>query len=141
MNKVLALSTVSFDAFLLDFMGLTFGLALVLANDNEVKNIDELAELMHKEKPDSIAFTTPSRALQYLENMNFKNEFPTGKYIGVGGEMVPKELISNLLENYDVEIYNIYGPTETTVICNTTKITDADNITVGKSLYNYITES
>ena len=140
MDKVVALSTVSFDAFLLDFMSLTFGSTVILANDSEVKNIDELAQLMHSEKPDAITFTTPSRALQYLENKNFKKEFTSIKYIGVGGEMVPKELIRSILENYGTEIYNIYGPTETTVTSNTTRITNADNINVGKALYNYITE-
>ena len=54
MDKVVALSTVSFDAFLLDFMSLTFGLTVILANDREVKNIDELAQLMSREKPDAI---------------------------------------------------------------------------------------
>ena len=54
--------------------------------------------------------------------------------------MVPKELIRSILENYGTEIYNIYGPTETTVTSNTTRITNADNINVGKALYNYITE-
>ncbi|WP_295611957.1 non-ribosomal peptide synthetase, partial [uncultured Methanobrevibacter sp.] len=140
MDRVIALSTVSFDAFLLDFMSLTFGLTIILANDSEVKNIDELAQLMHRENPDAIAITTPSRAMQYLENKNFKNEFASIKHIGVGGEMLPKELVRSILENYDAEIYNMYGPTEITITSNTTRITNTDNINVGKALYNYITE-
>ena len=45
MHKTLAISTVSFDAFLLDFMPLTYGLEMVLANDSEIKNIKELRRL------------------------------------------------------------------------------------------------
>ena len=140
MKRTLALSTVSFDAFLLDFMPLTFGLEVVLANDSEIKNIKELAELVKREKPDSLTFSAPSRFKQYLEYEEFAKQVPNFKYIGVGGEMVPQDLISRLLEYPDLEVYNIYGPTETTVTCNTHKITDAENITVGKALHNCITE-
>ena len=140
MKKTLALSTVSFDAFLLDFMPLTFGLEMVLANDSEIKNIKELAELVEREKPDALTFSAPSRFKQYLEYEEFAKEVPNFKYIGVGGEMVPQDLISRLLEYPDLEVYNIYGPTETTVTCNTHKLTSAENITVGKALHNCITE-
>ena len=140
MKRTLALSTVSFDAFLLDFMPLTFGLEMVLANDSEIKNIKELAELVKREKPDSLTFSAPSRFKQYLENEEFAKQVPNFKYIAVGGEMVPQDLISRLLEYPNLEVYNIYGPTETTVTCNAYKITDAENITVGKALHNCITE-
>jgi non-ribosomal peptide synthetase component F len=140
MKKTLALSTVSFDAFLLDFMPLTFGLEMVLANDSEIKNIKELAELVEREKPDSLTFSAPSRFKQYLEYEEFAKQVPNFKYIAVGGEMVPQDLISLLLEYPDLEVYNIYGPTETTVTCNAKKLTDAENITVGKALHNCITE-
>ena len=140
MKKTLALSTVSFDAFLLDFMPLTFGLEMVLANDSEIKNIKELAELVKREKPDSLTFSAPSRFKQYLEYEEFAKQVPNFKYIGVGGEMVPQDLISRLLEYPNLEVYNIYGPTETTVTCNAHKLTTAENITVGKALHNCITE-
>ena len=140
MKKTLALSTVSFDAFLLDFMPLTFGLEMVLANDSEIKNIKELAELIKREKPDALTFTAPSRFKQYLEYDEFAKEVPNFTYIGVGGEMVPQDLISQLLDYPNLEVYNIYGPTETTVTCNTCKITSTDNLTVGKALHNCITE-
>ena len=140
LNKTLGLSTVSFDAFLLDFMSLTYGLEFVLANDSETKNITDLTRLIHEEKPDGFTFTTPSRLREYLENEQFNEEFSTFKYIAVGGEMVPEDLLSYILENSDTALYNIYGPTETTVISNSKRITDTSLITVGKALYNYVTE-
>ena len=140
MKKTLALSTVSFDAFLLDFMVLTYGLEMVLANDSEIKNIKELTELIKKENPDSLTFTAPSRFKQYLEYEEFNKLVPNFKYIAVGGEMVPQDLMYKLLEYPDLELYNIYGPTETTVISNAHKLTNKDKITVGKALYNCITE-
>ena len=140
MKKTLALSTVSFDAFLLDFMPLTLGLEVVLANDSEIKNIKELVELIKREKPDSLTFTAPSRFKQYLEYDEFAKEVSNFKYIAVGGEMVPQDLIAQLLEYPDLDVYNIYGPTETTVICNAYKLNSAYNLTIGKALHNCITE-
>lgn len=116
MNKTLGLSTVSFDAFLLDFMSLTVGLEFVLANDSETKNITDLTKLIHEEKPDALTFSTPSRLREYLENEQFNDEFSTFKYIAVGGEMVPQDLLAYILENSDTALYNVYGPTETTVL-------------------------
>ncbi len=140
MNKILAISTVSFDAFLLDFMGLTFGVELVLANDNEIKNIKALTDLVKRQKPDTLAIIVPSRLRQYLEYPEFSKELSSFSYIGLGGEMLSRDLVEELLKYPDLNIFNLYGPTETTVTCNANKITSADNITVGKSLYNYITE-
>ncbi|WP_407414725.1 amino acid adenylation domain-containing protein, partial [Methanobrevibacter sp.] len=140
MNKTLALSTVSFDAFLLDFMSLTFGLEVVLANDSEAKNITDLTRLIHDEKPDALTFSTPSRLREYLDNEQFNKEFSSFKYVAVGGEMVPQDLIAYVLENSEADVYNIYGPTEATVISNSCKITDPKELTVGKALYNYVTD-
>ncbi|WP_407432545.1 amino acid adenylation domain-containing protein [Methanobrevibacter sp.] len=140
MNKILALSTVSFDAFLLDFMSLTFGLEVVLANDNEIKNIADLTDLIKREKPDSLPITVPSRLRQYMEYDEFVKELNDFRYIALGGEMIPHDLVVQLLEFSDLEIFNLYGPTEVSVTCNGIKITDADNITVGKALHNFITE-
>ena len=140
MNKILALSTVSFDAFLLDFMGLTFGSEIILANDSEIKNIKELTDLIKREKPDSLAIIVPSRLRQYLEYEEFAKEASNFKYIAVGGEMAPHDLIAQLLENPDLSLFNLYGPTEASVTCNGNKITDANNVTIGKALHNFITD-
>ena len=140
MKKTLAITTVSFDTFLLDFMSLTFGLEVVLANDSEVKNIGELTELISRQKPDALTFTTPSRIRQYLEYDRFAEELSTFSYIAVGGEILPQDVVSKILDNADTDIFNIYGPTETTVTCNSINITSPDNITVGKALHNYVTD-
>ncbi|WP_405304351.1 amino acid adenylation domain-containing protein, partial [Methanobrevibacter sp.] len=140
MKKNLAISTISFDAFLLDFMTLTFGCHIVLANDNETKNILELTSLIHKEKPDTLTCITPTRLKQYLDYDKFKKELDTFKHICVGGEKLSQELVAEVLNNCDAIIYNNYGPTETTVACNSKKITTPKKINVGKSFPNCITD-
>ena len=139
-KKNLSISTVSFDAFLLDFMSLTFGCQMVLANDSEIKNIVELTSLIIKEKPDTITCITPTRLKQYLEYDKFKKELDTFKYICVGGEKLTQELVDEVLKNSNAIIYNNYGPTETTVACNSKEITTPKKINVGKTLPNYITD-
>ena len=75
-----------------------------------------------------------------MEYDEFAKAVSNFKYIAVGGEMVPQDLIAQLLEYPDLDVYNIYGPTETTVICNAYKLTSAYNLTIGKALHNCITE-
>ena len=139
-KRNLAISTVSFDAFLLDFMVLTLGSQMILANDSETKNIHELVSLIEKETPDAITCITPTRLKQYMEYDKFKKELNMFKYICVGGEKLSRELASEVLKNSDTIIYNNYGPTETTVECNSKKITTPKKINVGKTLPNYITD-
>ncbi|WP_292889084.1 SDR family oxidoreductase, partial [Methanobrevibacter sp. UBA212] len=100
----------------------------------------ELTELIHRQKPDALTFTTPSRIRQYLEYDRFAEELSTFSYIAVGGEILPQDVVSKILDNADTDIFNIYGPTETTVTCNSINITSPDNITVGKALHNYVTD-
>ena len=140
MKRTLAISTVSFDAFLLDFMTLTYGLEVVLANDTEIKNIEELTELIKREKPESLTFTVPSRFKQYMEHEEFAEQIPNLRYIAIGGEMVPQDLISKLHKYPELEIYNGYGPTETTVLSNAHKMLEGEEVTIGKALNNCITE-
>ncbi|WP_296859584.1 non-ribosomal peptide synthetase [uncultured Methanobrevibacter sp.] len=140
LNKFLAITTVSFDPFLLDFMALTFGIEIVLANDEEVKNIKELVDLIEREKPDAIPSSTPSRLNQYFEFEGFRNVMHYFKYMCMGGEMMPEDLYDNFSKYTNASIYNAYGPTETTVMSNSKKINDVDKITIGKPLHNYVTD-
>ena len=139
-TKALSITTVSFDPFLLDLSSLTFGLQLVLASDSQTKNIEELTDLIRREMPDAITSSTPSRIKQYMEYEEFTKLLPNFKYIGTGGEMMPKELVSEVSSISDVAFYNTYGPTETTVASNALNVMESDKITVGKALFNYITD-
>jgi len=141
-NKNLGLVTVSFVAFLSDFMSLTFGNTLLFANDEEVKNIESLVQLIQKEKPDALTFTTPSRIKQYMEYEPFKKEFSTINKICMGGELVTKDVLSMLqTNNKEIEIYIAYGCTEVTGIGTLEKVTDINKeLTIGTSPFNTVSE-
>ena len=140
MKRNLGISTVSFVAFLVDFMSLTFATTLILANDNEIENIESLTRLIQSEKPDALTFTTPSRLKQYLEYESFAKELPSINYITIGGEMVTKDVLSKL--PYDnTNVYIGYGSTETSGFATLEKITDPNNdLTIGKSVHNVISD-
>ena len=140
MNRNLGISTVSFVAFLVDFMSLTFGTTLILANDNEIENIESLTRLIQNEKPDAITFTTPSRLKEYLEYESFTKELSSIDYITIGGEMVTKDVLSKLPYD-DTNVYIGYGSTETSGFATAEKITDLNNdLTIGKSVHNVISD-
>ena len=140
MNRNLGISTVSFVAFLVDFMSLTFGTTLILANDNEIENIESLTRLIESEKPDAITFTTPSRLKQSLEYESFTKELSSINYITIGGEMVTMDVLSKLPCD-KTNVYIGYGSTETTGFATLEKITNPNNdLTIGKSVHNAISD-
>ena len=126
MNKNLGISTVSFVAFLVDFISLTFGTTLILANDDEIENMESLARLMQNEKPDALTFITPSRLKQYLEYETFTKKLSSIDYIAIGGEMVTKDVLSKLPCD-ETKVYIAYGSSETSGFATIEKINDLNN--------------
>jgi len=139
-RKMLSITTVAFDVFLHEVMiTLLNSRTLVMASDEETKNPLELVKLFNRAEVDSF-FATPSRMLQYMEVEGVCEALSHCKFISIGGEPYPPQLHKKLESCSSGEIYNVYGPTETTISCNTTRITDADNINVGKPLLNVYEE-
>ncbi|WP_407422537.1 amino acid adenylation domain-containing protein [Methanobrevibacter sp.] len=138
-ESMLSITTVSFDASMIEVLGcFVNGRTLIFADDNQTKDIFELVELIERTHPDYMGFT-PSRLLQYMEFDGFKQALHSFKAIKVGGEKFPKELLE-LLSEYDIDVYNSYGPTETTVQSNLKHMKFDEEISVGGSLFNYITD-
>ena len=80
--------------------------------------------------------TTPSRYTNLLAdtaNHEFLKEITD---IMVGGEALPKNLLSYLKKISNANIYNMYGPTETTIWSTVKDMTNSNNITIGKPIVN-----
>ena len=118
---------------------LSNGLKLVLADDNQVKNVPDLIELLNKEKPET-SDITPSRLASYLEVPEFCDAISCLKGLFIGGEQFSRSVYEKFRRYSDAKIYNIYGPTETTITSNIKEITDINDITVGPPLTNYVTD-
>ncbi|WP_405307469.1 non-ribosomal peptide synthetase, partial [Methanobrevibacter sp.] len=139
-DSVLCLATISFDAAVEDILTpLSNGLKLVLADDNQVKNVPDLIELLKKEKPET-SDITPSRLASYLEVPEFCDAISCLKGLFIGGEQFSRSVYEKFRRYSDAKIYNIYGPTETTITSNIKEITDINDITVGPPLHNYVTD-
>ena len=139
-SNLLSIATIAFDTSLEDLLtGLTNGIKIIFANDNQIKDIVDLTKLIQEYKPEVMEFT-PSRLLSYLEFDDFCSTLKDVKCIIMGGEQFSTKAFVELRKYTDAKVYNSYGPTEATIASNYKEITDPDNVTIGKALQNYITD-
>lgn len=141
-KKILGIATVSFDMFALElFAAILPGNTLVLANEEEQKNIVAMSNLIKKNDIDFMV-TTPSR-IQMLLLEELGNPLKNVKAIQLGGEKFSSSLYEKLRKVTNAKIFNGYGPTEITACCTNKQVTSFD-ITIGKPLANvqaYICDS
>lgn len=131
------LVTISFDASLVNLGGsLTSGHCLVLANEEECKDVVLLSKLMIDNGVESFDIT-PSRLDAMLDLPEFKRAISRCKHLNVGGEGFQNTLIAKLTQaGFRGRTINEYGPTETTVGCNQAEVTPFDPIIAGRPVYN-----
>lgn len=132
------LVTISFDASLVNLGGaLTSGQCLVLADEDECKDVTLLSKLMLANKVDAFDIT-PSRLDAMLELPEFRKAVAACTLLNIGGEGFKSSLIEKLVEaGFNGLAVNEYGPTETTVGSNHSIIKPFTPITAGPPFYNY----
>ena len=139
-NKLLSIASIAFDISEEDILlCLTNDMGLVFANDDEIRDVVLLANLIEKTKPEFVNLT-PSRLLSYLQVPEFKSALRHLKGIGCGGEQFTKNVYYSIKECADIDVYNGYGPLETSLTSNSKRILNPDFITNGKPLFNYVTD-
>ncbi len=136
-HVALALSSVSFDASILDNMLMLLnGKTVFIATEREVHNPVLLAEGMIRNGVD-IMMTTPSLLTNLLSIPEFRPAMSNVKNIAVGAEAFPASLYGLLKElSADIVVLNAYGPTECTITCCAKKLENADRITIGGPINN-----
>lgn len=135
-NTILALTTISFDIFLLEtLLPITKGLKVVIAAEKEQRDASLLSEVIKKHRVDMLQ-VTPSR-IQLLLNDKKSAECLKGvRTLMIGGEALPEALFKEIKKVCKGRIYNMYGPTETTVWSTVKEQTEEDRITIGKPIAN-----
>jgi amino acid adenylation domain-containing protein/thioester reductase-like protein len=129
--RLLSVSTISFDAFVLDtFSMLLNGLSLVLANDEEAKTPIPFAKLYQKTGANALMFTS-ARLQEYLQYPELREVFASAKIIEQGGEKFPAGLYEKIRKISQADIINMYGPTEATIASNEQQLSSGSIITVG----------
>lgn len=130
--------TISFDASHVDLgTSLTSGHTLVLANEEECKDVTMLADLMLRTGVEAFD-ATPSRLAAMLELPSFCRAIANCKLLNIGGEAIPASLLPKLDKaGFKGITVNEYGPTETTVGSNHAVLQSGKPVTVGPPFYNY----
>lgn len=129
--------TISFDASLVDLgTSLTSGHTLVLANEEECKDVALLARLMERNNVDAFDIT-PSRLDAMLEYQGFADAVAKARLLNIGGEGFQTSLVDKLFEKgFKGLAVNEYGPTECTVGSNHSLLLPGTPITAGPPFYN-----
>ena len=136
-NKtILSVTTICFDIFGLELWGgLTNGLTVVIATENEQNNAELLNKLCIENKV-QIMQTTPSRMSYFLSNdsnLEFLNYLNA---ILLGGESLPEKIVDEIQDKCTAKIFNMYGPTETTIWSTIKEIKDSKDISIGTPIAN-----
>jgi amino acid adenylation domain-containing protein len=121
-DRVLAITTVSFDISGLEFfLALCRGACVVVADEESGLDPTALSRLIEEERI-SFLQSTPSRMTLLLES-GWKGR--PGMKLLVGGEAVSRDLARRMLATGS-EVWNMYGPTETTIWSSVHRIDTAD---------------
>ncbi len=133
-DKVLAVTTLSFDISLLELMlPLSVGAEVVIATQNQALDGFDLCDLLKGHKITLMQATPPTWRLM----LDCDWQGTKGLKALCGGEPMTPALAEQL-QLQVAELWNMYGPTETTVWSTCTRITDASDITVGRPVRNTV---
>ena len=144
-NKtILSLTTICFDIFGLELWGgLTNGLTVVIATEDEQNNTDKLNNLCIENQVEMLQ-TTPSRMSFFLNSENGLEFLNNINCIMLGGESLPAKIVDDLQSRCNAKIFNMYGPTETTIWSTIKEIKTSNDISIGTPIANtkcYILDS
>ncbi|MBQ8970892.1 MAG: non-ribosomal peptide synthetase, partial [Lachnospiraceae bacterium] len=133
----LAFAAMTFDVSVMEeFIPLSHGLTICLANDEERHNFAALKKLCLKRKVD-IRTCTPSFLANILESEEMQPVVSRLRSIDLGAEAFPPSLYEKIRTvNPDVYIMNGYGPTEATISCTMAVMKGQSLITIGKPCAN-----
>lgn len=131
-DKLLALTTISFDISILELLcSLTVGMQVVIADDQQTHSAENVVQLI-REHAVTVLQATPSR-LQWLINADGIEALATLRIILVGGEALPESLAAQLKQLPTTQVINVYGPTEATIWSTCQPLSD-DQLTIGTAL-------
>ncbi len=133
----LALAAITFDVSVMEeFIPLCNGMAICMANEEEIHNPLALARLILEQEVD-IMKCTPSYMMQLVELPQMKRALQRIRAFDIGAEAFPGSLYDKMRKvNPDAAIVNSYGPTECTVSCTTKRMESGKDVTIGGPLAN-----
>lgn len=135
-DTIACITSVSFDIFVVEsILAKYIGMNVVMANNEEQSNPKLLVKLIRDNNVNIIQMT-PSRMQLLLSYDRELKCLEKAKYIMLGGEAFPYNLLKILQSKTKAKIYNLYGPTETTVWSSISDLTEKDKIDIGFPIKN-----
>lgn len=131
-DKVLQFATINFDTAVEEiFPTLAVGATLVLRNNEILLTVQELVELIKRERLTVVDLSTPYWHEWVAEMERAQLSVPASlKLVILGGDKASPARVRGWLEHggQNVRLLNTYGPTETTIIATHYELTDNDKV-------------
>lgn len=135
-DVILTLTTISFDIFGLEtILPLTRGAKVIIGTREQQLEIGTTALVLEREGITKLQ-VTPSRLQMFMAEPGAAESLKTLKYLLVGGEAFPPELLAMARRIVKGKIYNLYGPTETTIWSTSKDLTGDTALNIGTPLAN-----
>lgn len=132
---LLSVGSVVFDIFACEiFTTILNGKCLVLATEEEIKNVKKLSEIVKQQFVDAI-YCTPTKLIAYLGWSEFIQAINKIKLVMTVGEALLEQQCMEIVKYFNGIIINGYGPTETTMGATYGEIRSG-NITIGNPIAN-----
>jgi len=135
-KTILALTTISFDIFLLEtLLPLLKGMKVVIADKVQQNDPSALKDAIIINNVNMLQ-VTPSRLALLMSSKVDMECLKHLEELMVGGEVFPDPLLKYLKNESKFKIYNLYGPTETTVWSTLKDVTRLNKINIGAPIAN-----
>jgi amino acid adenylation domain-containing protein len=135
-DRVLSLTTVSFDIFGLETLHpLTKGAMVIIGNREEQIDSRLFSRIMNREQV-TVFQVTPSRLKYLLSDHKTTVSLGLLKNLLIGGEELPVGLLEKVKGVKAGKIYNLYGPTETTIWSSIKEISRDEFVSIGRPVLN-----
>jgi|APMI01.1.fsa_nt_gi fengycin family lipopeptide synthetase D len=129
-----ATATIAFDIFLAEtLVPLLNGVEVVLAAERDVASPEAMTRFLRRESCDMMQ-ATPSRMRWVLSAPDPRATLSTMRVLVVGGERLPDDLATEILNQSSARLFNAYGPTEATVWTSAQEIVPGAPVTIGAPL-------
>lgn len=136
-HVLLAMAQMTFDVSVMEeFLGLTGGLTVALALEDEIVNPMLMRDFMISHQVDAVCFT-PAYANTLFGIPEMRDALKNIITYDFGAEAFPGSLYTKIMDvNPDAYVMNGYGPTEATISCTVKVLNSPDQITIGKPNVN-----
>ncbi len=135
-KSIACFTSVSFDIYFLEaILGLTRGLKVFLASEDEQNNPQKMIKLIINNEIKMLQLT-PSRLkmlMMYNNDLTFLNSVQD---LMIGGEKLSDELLKKIQQGPKTRIFNMYGPTETTIWSMISELTGSGYVDLGQPILN-----